>query len=87
MEKKRHTVIFDDQTWEIVRFLSFHSKRSISDIVRTAVKKYAEEEYGPLIRLMSVETVSDEEQKEIEEELKKLSKEDLEIVDEEEIDL
>jgi len=81
----RKTVIMDDDLWEVVRSISFMSKKSISQIVREALKDYIDKRYPAIERYLSLEYVDEDEEEELLKALSQLSKEDLKVAERKEI--
>lgn len=81
----RKTVIMDDDLWEVVRSISFMSKKSISQIVREALKDYIDKRYPAIERYISLEYADEDEEEELLKALSQLSKEDLKVAEREEI--
>ncbi|WGS65906.1 hypothetical protein [Marinitoga aeolica] len=82
-KKSRHNINLKNKTWMILQELKKIKNKSISNIIDEAVDKYLKDsEYNTLyFKLLStLPEVSDEENIEILNELKKLTNEDMEVV-------
>lgn len=85
--KEKHTISISSDTWRLLEYLKYATRRSISSIIDESVRHYVQSnaEWRIYAKLTSVPAVDDKEQKEIEKLLNSLADDDLKVVKVEEL--